>query len=111
MRWAKQYIRKIMAFNFSFFGKQEHRVFNYKPIYFNQEKEERRQMFGQVDGTDDKKKENYTPGSLIAGSFRDGHYQRMRQVNKGQKIIGMLTMILLFIVIILIAKYYPMMWQ
>ena len=45
-----------MAFNFSFFGKQEHRVFNYKPIYFDQEKEERRQMFGQVDDTDDKKK-------------------------------------------------------
>ena len=35
----------------------------------------------------------------------------MRQVNKGQKIIGMVTMILLFVVIILIAKYYPLMWQ
>ena len=39
---------------FSFFGDQEHRVFNYKPIYYDQEKEERRQMFGKVDGSIEK---------------------------------------------------------
>lgn len=35
-----------MGFNFNFFGETEHRVFNYKPIYFDPEKEERRQFFG-----------------------------------------------------------------
>lgn len=98
-----------MGFNFSFFGKQEHRVFNYKPRYYDPEKEERRKMFGHVDGT--AQKEEYTPGSYISGSFRDGNYQRTREVNRGQKIIGMVSLILIFAVIILIAKYFPLIWQ
>ena len=42
---------------FSFFGDGEHRVFDYKPIYYDKEAEERRQKFGRVDGTLDKEKE------------------------------------------------------
>ena len=36
---------------FSFFGDSEHRVFNYKPIYYNPEEEERKRRFGRVDGS------------------------------------------------------------
>ena len=42
---------------FGWFGEQEHRVFNYKPIYYDPEKEERRQMFGKVDGSLEREKE------------------------------------------------------
>ena len=41
-------------FNFGFFGNQPHRVFNYKPRYYDPEEEKRRQMFGEVDGSNDK---------------------------------------------------------
>ena len=46
------------------FGDQEHRVFNYKPIYYDPKKEELRQKFGHVDGTIDEemKKDTYVPG-------------------------------------------------
>ena len=58
---------------FSFFGDQEHRVFNYKPMYYDQEEEERRQMFGKVDGSierENQEKGGHTPGSYIQGAFR-----------------------------------------
>ena len=38
----------MAIFNFGFFGNQEHRVFNYKPRYYDPEEEERRRMFGDV---------------------------------------------------------------
>lgn len=96
-----------MGFNFNFFGETEHRVFNYKPIYFDPEKEERRRFFGDH-GQEGKAggqaeaanrnaaasaeaanqdtsaqgkaagEEPYTPGKYIQGSFRDGNYQRLR---------------------------------
>ena len=39
---------------FNMFGEQEHRVFNYKPIYYDKDKEERRRRFGAVDGSLDR---------------------------------------------------------
>jgi len=109
-----------MGFNFNLFGENEHRVFNYKPRYYDPEKEERRRMFGKVDGSldaesgktsDDGKSSGdpdaYTPGKYISGSFRDGNYQRTRRdTNKVQKIIGMIGLILVFIVFWYFAKFY-----
>ena len=43
----------MAGFNFGFFGEQEHRVFDYKPRYYDPEKEKRKAMFGDVDGTAD----------------------------------------------------------
>lgn len=96
---------------FNFFGDNEHRVFNYKPIYYNPEEEERKRMFGKVDGTVEKEKEQgtYVPGSYIKGSMRDGHYQSTRgHMNKVQTVIGIITMILIFAVLYFIAKFYQM---
>ena len=117
-----------MGFNFNFFGDSEHRVFNYKPVYFDPEKEERRQLFGKVDGSldctgdagsegkpsgnagADGSKTGYTPGKYISGSFRDGNYQRTRTsgANRIQKIIGMVGLILFFVVLYFVAKFYGM---
>lgn len=96
---------------FNFFGDNEHKVFDYKPIYYDKEADERRRKFGAVDGSDEKAKQSgsYVPGSYIKGSFRDGNYQRVRGHNtKIQTIIGIITMILIFMVLWFIAKFYAM---
>ena len=98
---------------FNMFGEQEHRVFNYKPIYYDQEKEELKQMFGKVDGTVDKEiaeqkeKGTYVPGSYIKGSLRDGNYRRSRgHSTRAQSIIGIIGLLLVFAVLFYIAKFY-----
>ena len=87
-----------MGFNFSFFGKQEVRRFSYRP-----EVEERRKKYGDFT----KPKEEYKAGSHIKGSFRDGNYQKTHDVAQNQKAIGVVTIILLFAVVYLIYKYFP----
>lgn len=96
---------------FNFFGESEHKVFDYKPIYYNKEDEERRRMFGAVDGSLEKSKEDgtYAPGSYVQGAFRDGAYQRTRSHNtRTQTIIGIVTMILIVAVLFFIAKFYAL---
>lgn len=96
-----------MGFNFSFFGKQEVRKFSYKPRFYDPEAEERRKKYGDFT----KKEEGYVPGKHVRGSLRDGNYQRTEEVSRNQRIIGMATTILLFAVIYLIYKYFPILIQ
>lgn len=115
-----------MGFNFSLFGENEHRQFNYKPRYYDVEKEERRQFFGDhpeieeladedtIDGQNKdareamgKAKAEHKPGRYISGSFRDGHYQRTKKdTTKTQTVIGIITFILIFLVFVYISKFY-----
>ena len=92
-----------MGFNFSFFGKQEVRRFSYRPRFYDPEVEERRKKYGDFT----KPKEEYKAGSHIKGSFRDGNYQKTHDVAQNQKAIGVVTIILLFAVVYLIYKYFP----
>ena len=99
----------MAIFNFGFFGNQEHRVFNYKPRYYDPEEEERRRMFGDVDGTNEKAKAEgkYVPGSSIRGAWRDGNYKRTRNTaSRTQAIIGIITLLLIALVLIYITKIY-----
>ena len=96
---------------FNWFGESEHRVFNYKPRYYDPEEEERRKMFGKVDGTYDKEKKEgtYAPGSYIIGWCSDGDYSRTRShLNKAQTIIGIVGLLLVVIVLLYIAKFYTL---
>ena len=94
---------------FSFFGDQEHKVFDYKPIYYDKKKEEIKQKFASVDGSASGKKDSYVPGSYIKGSMRDGNYQKTRQNgSKAQNIIGLVGLLLVFVVLIFIAKFYSL---
>lgn len=118
-----------MGFNFSFFGNQEHRVFNYKPRYFDPEKEERKRIFGKVDGSleeansnntnthntnskaatqaQPESKEEYTPGKYISGSFRDGNYQRTKpDTGKTHRLIGLVGLLLFFVILYYIVQFY-----
>ncbi len=96
---------------FNWFGEQEHNTFDYKPIYYDKEKDELRQKFCRVDGTDDKevKKEGYAPGSYIKGSLRNGNYQRTKRAgSKAQGIIGVIGLVLVIMVLFGIIKFYTL---
>ncbi len=95
-----------MGFSFNFFGKQEVRRFNYRPRFYDPEAEERRKKYG--DFTKPKEEGKYVPGQHVKGSFRDGNYQRTKDISRNQKTIGMITMLLLFAVVYLIYKYFPL---
>ena len=100
---------------FTFPGQQEHRKFNYRPIYYDKDEEERRQVFGKVDGRLDAEKEKelengeYKAGSYIRGSFRNGNYARRDSgLNSALRIIGIIGLILLALVLIYLCKFFFM---
>ncbi len=106
---VKRIIIRVMA-TFGWFGDQEHRVFNYKPMYYDPETEKRRQMFGAVDGSveREKKEGTYVPGSSIRGAFRDGNYAQKRSASKAHAFVGIVGLALLLVVLIYIAKFYAL---
>ena len=96
---------------FNWFGESEHRVFNYKPRYYDPQEEERRKMFGKVDGTYEKQKQEgtYAPPPYLKDTARDRHNTRSRShENKAQTIIGIVGLILVVIVLLYIAKFYTL---
>ena len=94
-----------MGFSFNFFGTQEVRKFNYRPRFYDPEAEERRKKYGDFTKPKD---ETYVPGKHIKGSLRDENYKRTREINTNQKKLGVVTMLLLFAVVYLVYKYFPM---
>lgn len=98
-------------FNFGFFGNQEHRVFNYRPRYYDPEEERRRQMFGDVDGSNQAAREsgNYVPGSSLRGAFRNGAYQKTRSsMRTVHTVITLVTAILIVAVLVYMAKFFEL---
>ena len=91
---------------FGWFGDNEHRVFDCKPIYSDKEKDELKQKFGKVDGSLEHKDGAYVPGSYLKGAFRDG--PKKKGSNKAQKFITLIGLILFFIVMIYITKFYSL---
>lgn len=101
----------MAGFNFGFFGNQEHRVFNYKPRYYDPEEEKRRQMFGDVDGSNEKAAKDgmYIPGSSLRGAFRGGNYQKTRSsMNKVHGIITIVTLLLVAAVLVFFTKFFEL---
>ena len=97
--------------NFGFFGDREHRVFNYRPRYYDPEEEARKAMFSQVDGTADKERKEgaYAPGSSIRGAFRGGNYARRRSgATRTQAIIGIVTLLLVAVVLVYFTKFFAL---
>ena len=98
-------------YNFGFFGNQPHRVFNYKPRYYDPEEEKRRQLFGDVDGTNEaaREKGEYVPGSSLRGAFRNGNYMKTRSsMHTAHTIITIVTLVLIVVVLIYMAKFFEM---
>lgn len=96
---------------FNWLGEHEHRVFNYRPRYFDPREEERKRRFGAVDGSDQKARESgeYHPGDGIRGSLRGGNYSKTRSHSTpAQNIIGLVGLVLVITVLIYMAKFYIM---
>lgn len=96
---------------FNFPGQQDHRTFNYRPIYYDKDEEERKRVFGKVDGSLEKeqKEGKYVPGSYIKGSLRNGNYEGRRSSSgKFQTIIGWVGIILLFVILIFFTKFFSL---
>ena len=96
---------------FNFFGDDEHRVFNYNPMYYDKEKEERMRRFKAVDGSMDAEKKDgeYVPGRYIHGAFRDGAYQSTRnRMKSAHTVIGIVTLLLIAAVLYYILKFYTL---
>lgn len=91
---------------FGWFGDREHKVFDFKPRYYDPEKEALKEKFGRVDGSVESKDRPYVPGSLLRGAFRNG--PKKRESNRAQKIITLVGLILFAIVMIYIAKFYTL---
>ena len=101
----------MALFNFGWFAPREHRVFNYKPRYYDPDEEARKEMFGRVDGRYDKEKKDgtYVPGSSIQGAFRNGNYQRTRgHATKAQSVISLVGLLLLALAMIYFAKIFQL---
>ena len=96
-------------FNFGFFGNQPHRVFNYRPRYYDPEEEKRRRLFGDVDGRNGKAAQEgeHTPGSSIRGAFRDGNYQKTRSsLGTVHGIITLITAALVVAILVYMFKFF-----
>ena len=96
---------------FNFFGDDEHRVFNYKPMYYDKGKEDRMRKFKAVDGSMDaeKKDGDYVPGTYLHGAFRDGAYQSTRnRMKSAHTVIGIVTLLLIVAVLYFILKFYTL---
>ena len=86
-------------------------MFNYKPRYYDPEEEKRRQMFGDVDGTNEAARERgeYVPGSSLRGAFRSGNYQKTRSdMRTVHTIITIITAVLIVLVLIYISKFFEL---
>ena len=95
-------------FNFGIFGEQEHRVFNYKPRYYDPEKEAIKEKFASVDGTMEKK--DYVPGTYLKGAFRREDRYRTSG-GRSRMIASLVGLLLVIIILIYVAKIFPVLQQ
>lgn len=93
-----------MAFRISFFRTPQHRVFNYKPVYWDPEKEafEERVKKSREKIAATKKNEDkpYVPGGSIRGSFQKRHEVERRYPAR-QKLIRAIIVISLIVIMVL----------
>lgn len=96
-----------MAF-FNFFGEGEHRVFRYKPRYYNEDKKNLSRRFGD-DGKDaEQKDEDYVPGSIIKQNMADGGVERKSHMPAINKYLGIASLLLIAVILYYIAKYFTL---
>ena len=127
-----------MALQFTFFKTPKHRVFNYSPIYYDPEKEEREQRAAQLraeregerrkKGGDPSLEEGiggrradtrtreerlYYPGKRIRGSFQRSLYENRRHAgnNRYLRIIILLSVVVLLVALIYFADGFALLFK
>ena len=87
-------------FNFSFFGDQERRSYNYQPRFYDPEKDRFRK-------NEKKEGEEYIPGEYIIKSFSDRSFRKTKSgATRAQNIIGIIGLFLLAAVIFMMIRIY-----
>lgn len=96
---------------------QHHRVFNYQPVFYDPEKERRKEKLKKVaaerelkeieEGKIPEPDKDYVPGSLIYGSLRDGAYQKTKSEGNALVRLAKYAMfVALAVLLYLFAKYF-----
>lgn len=101
-----------MGINITFFKTPKHRVYKYKPLYYDESKERINKLKADIEKEKaDKDGEkyvnpNYVPGSDIRGSFREALEDNKRHSMKSStnKILGLITLAILFAVLYFFAQ-------
>lgn len=91
-----------MGIRISFFSTPKHRVFNYKPRYWDESKE-RLQELEEKYGKSPEKPKRYIPGSTIRSAYRNGLEGERRDTGRG-KIRTFLTFAT--VIAAMLAAYY-----
>lgn len=63
-----------MGLGFSFFKTPRHRVFNYQPLYYDEQKEAMKERLERLHMEEGEKKETYRPGRFIRFNMRKSFY-------------------------------------
>jgi|SRR5574344_2796182 hypothetical protein len=103
-----------MGINISFFKTPKHRVFHYTPIYYDETRERIHGLEEEAKREKAKKEgkpyqsDNYIPGKKIRGSIRYSSERNSRHDMSGKvsKIVGYVTLLILFILIYYFANYF-----
>ncbi len=103
-----------MGLNISFFKTPRHRVFHYEPLYYNKRKEHIDEVLEEIkkkkgEATeDDPKRVRYYSGKNIRGKMRNYTQNNSRHAmhSSTNKIIGIISLIILFVLIYYFAEYF-----
>lgn len=108
-----------MGINISFFKTPRHRVFHYEPLYYDEKKEHREELMEEIEKEKAQKEgrewkdTHYYAGKHIRGKIRESSekYHRHAMKDSVSKIIGIVSLVILFILIYYFAQYYTIFIQ
>ncbi|MCQ2203021.1 MAG: hypothetical protein MJZ15_01115 [Bacteroidales bacterium] len=89
----------------SFFKVPKHRVFNYQPLYYDQEKERREQRRKELGLDDESESAGYTTGSLIRSGGMRARHEQFNQKMESQKRKSQVILIALIIGLSILTYY------
>ena len=100
-----------MVLRFSFFRTPKHKVFTYRPLYYDPVKEELEERVTRIKDDMDKEKSRLrekrltVPGRRIRGSFQKALYENRRHAgdNKFVRLVTILAIIALLIAVVYFA--------
>ena len=91
---------------FEIFNVPEYRVFNYQPIFYNEQKERMNRRYAEreiaMGVKPEDRKYKYTPGSSIKGSFNGAKSRSISR--KAHNIVSLITFALMLAIVYFIAN-------
>ena len=97
-------IKKNMGLNLSFFRTPKHRVFNYRPLYYDERKEDLKE---RIENAQNWEKGEYVPGKSIRGSFGKIKYDVKRSDNssKLRRILTLIALVMFMLALLYFSQF------